>query len=101
MGDINDMDTEITGRPLRDPPPDLTRGFCGEHTSIVGKVSATHTLTESHETLLRGIDTKLDNVCETVAEMRRDMAYHSKFWGALAGTSAAAFWWLVGHFYAK
>jgi len=97
MGEgIHDAETQ-----LRDPPPNLTRGFCGEHTEIVRSLSETHALVKSQESLLRRVDNKLDDHGELIAAMRRDMNYHSKFWGALAGTLAAAFWWLVGHFTTK
>ena len=101
MGDINDVPTQLTGEPLRDPPTGLTRGFCGEHTEVIRSLSETHALVKSQETLLRDMDTKLDDQGESLASIRAQMAYHSKFWGALAGTLAAAFWWLVGHFTSK
>jgi len=92
---FHDADTEI-----RIPQP-AGREFCSEHTEIVRLCSETHTLVKSQETLLRGMAVKQEEQAVAVAEMRRDLTYHSKFWGAVAGAVTAACAWVLGHVVSK
>ena len=109
MADIHDMDTEIEGRPMRDPmDPLVTRGYCGEHIEIATGVAAIRALVESQdkrgdrlEAYLRSIDEKQDEQGEHIVALRKDMEYHSKFWGAVAGAVTAAVGWLIGQVASK
>ena len=103
MGDdFNDMDTEITPpeHPMRDPLP---LPYCAEHTSVARELSEVAALvrcSDARGTRIEGrlheMDTKLDKYIITTVELRRDMAYHGKFWGAIAGGITAFLWWLIG-----
>lgn len=65
---------------------------CPDHTDLVREVAEMKALQHAHaergdrlEGLLRVMDTKLDEHGTELVSLRKDVEYHSKFWGAVAG----------------
>ena len=103
---INDMDTVIEpgGKPVRDPLP---LPYCAAHIDLARELSEMHALAQSHERRgnrledylheqFHGVHAKLIEHGENIVALRKDMAYHSKFFGAIAGAVVSAFWWFIG-----